>query len=308
MGNVIKIATISLLLATTAAFAEDTDVSNEQLDSYIDTLPATDALVNGDQSNVLGGTIVNGQTNNYAAEETFQHTTHVETINTNSANSITQNNTNLNTNVNTNVNTSTVTTDNINHNTNVNNSAVISNNTNNNHSVIDQTTNNVNENTNTNTNVSASAVISHNTNVNTSNVTTESKSTVTTDNTNKNTSTVTTDNTNNNTNTNRNYNETTHTQKIETNQAAPATVTNLTTSGQDTCFGSVTGGVSVAGASLSSGKTYVDQNCIALKQAKLLTSIGLKDAAILLLANYDEDIADAIRVAYPTLADHLDLN
>lgn len=240
MGNAIKIATISLLLATTAAFAEDTDVSNEQLDSYIDTLPATDALVNGDQSNVLGGTIVNGQTNNYAAEETFQHTTHVETINTNNTNSITQNNTN--TNVNTNTNTSTIT----------------------------QTT--TSDNTNNNTNV--------------------------------NTSTVTA----NNTNTNHNVNETTHTQKIETNQAAPATVTNLTTSGQDTCFGSVTGGLSVAGASLSSGKTYVDDNCIALKQAKLLTSIGLKDAAILLLANYDEDIADAIRVAYPTLADHLDLN
>ena len=193
MGNVIKVATISLLLATTAAFAEDSNLSAEET-AYLDSLETTDALVIGDSSNVLGGTIVNGQTNHYAAEETWQDTSHTENVNT--------------------INTSIITQD--------------------------------------------------------------------------------------NTNTNH--------QTIETNQAAPATVTNLTTSGQDTCFGSVTGGLSVAGASLSSGKTYVDENCIALKQAKLLTSIGLKDAAILLLANYDEDIANAIRVAYPTLADHLDLD
>ncbi len=76
---------------------------------------------------------------------------------------------------------------------------------------------------------------------------------------------------------------------------------HLTTSGADTCFGSSSGGISAAGIGISGGKTVVDENCVMLKNAKLLSSLGLKDAAVTLLMNSNQDIAKAISQAYPEL-------
>ena len=98
---------------------------------------------------------------------------------------------------------------------------------------------------------------------------------------------------------------TSHKQSVNTNQASAAVVSNLTTSGNDTCFGSVTAGIAGGGFGLSSGKTYVDQNCVLMKQSKLLASLGLKDAAVLLLINADPALKTAIIGAYPDLAEHL---
>ena len=111
--------------------------------------------------------------------------------------------------------------------------------------------------------------------------------------------------------TNNVTNENTHipsstTSTVKTNQAAPVALSNLTTSGQDTCFGSTTTGISAAGFGISNGETVVDENCVMIKQVKLLASIGLKDAAVSLLIKSDPDIAWAIATAYPELAAKLD--
>lgn len=98
----------------------------------------------------------------------------------------------------------------------------------------------------------------------------------------------------------------TQTQRIITNQVAPVGLSNLTTSGHDTCFGSQTGGVSVAGLSVSSGSTVIDHNCELIKNVKLLNSLGLKDAAVALLIQNNPDIAQAIATANPLIAEKLD--
>ena len=95
------------------------------------------------------------------------------------------------------------------------------------------------------------------------------------------------------------------TQTINSNQAAPVALTNLTTSGHDTCFGSVSGGVSVAGFGVGGGSTVIDENCILIKNAKLLSSLGLKDAAVALLANGNEAIFEAITLTNPELIAHI---
>ena len=81
-------------------------------------------------------------------------------------------------------------------------------------------------------------------------------------------------------------------------------LTNLTTSGVDTCFGSATGGISLAGVGISGGSTITDRNCLRLKNAKLLSTLGLTDAAVALLA-LDPSVALAITIAYPNLAKRL---
>ena len=67
----------------------------------------------------------------------------------------------------------------------------------------------------------------------------------------------------------------------------------------------LTGGIAGGGFGISSGKTYVDENCVLMKQSKLLASLGLKDAAVLLLINADPALKTAIAGAYPDLAKHL---
>lgn len=73
----------------------------------------------------------------------------------------------------------------------------------------------------------------------------------------------------------------------------------LTTSGMDTCHGSASGGVSLPGFNLSGGKTYIDENCVMLKNSKRLQELGLKDAALVLLMNSDERIKNAIKISNP---------
>lgn len=51
------------------------------------------------------------------------------------------------------------------------------------------------------------------------------------------------------------------------------------TSGYDTCMGSGSAGFQVAGVGATGGKTYVDANCVLIKQVQLLLQLGLPEAA-----------------------------
>lgn len=62
------------------------------------------------------------------------------------------------------------------------------------------------------------------------------------------------------------------------NPVSTAIGSNLT-SGADTCLGSVTGGVQTQILGVSGGKTVVDENCVLIKNTKLLLSMGLPSAA-----------------------------
>ena len=62
------------------------------------------------------------------------------------------------------------------------------------------------------------------------------------------------------------------------NPVSSAIGTNLT-AGADTCLGSVTGGVQTQILGLSGGKTVVDENCVMIKNTKLLLTMGLPSAA-----------------------------
>ena len=76
---------------------------------------------------------------------------------------------------------------------------------------------------------------------------------------------------------------------------------NLTTSGSDVCLGSSSGGISGPGFGISGGSTTVDENCVMLKNAKILASLGLKDAAVTLIIISNEKAAEAISLANPEL-------
>ena len=62
------------------------------------------------------------------------------------------------------------------------------------------------------------------------------------------------------------------------NPVHSAVGSNLT-SGADTCLGSVTGGVQTQILGVSGGKTVVDENCVLIKNTKLLLTMGLPSAA-----------------------------
>ena len=51
------------------------------------------------------------------------------------------------------------------------------------------------------------------------------------------------------------------------------------TSGADTCLGSITGGVQTQIIGVSGGKTVVDENCVMIKNTKMLLQMGLPSAA-----------------------------
>lgn len=51
-------------------------------------------------------------------------------------------------------------------------------------------------------------------------------------------------------------------------------------SGYDTCMGSSSGGVGTTAVGLSFGTTWTDKHCQMLRAAKLLSDMGLRDAAI----------------------------
>lgn len=64
-------------------------------------------------------------------------------------------------------------------------------------------------------------------------------------------------------------------QDIPVNTAYAASLT----SGFDTCMGSGSAGLQLMGTGVSGGKTYIDPNCILIKQVQLLTQMGLSKAA-----------------------------
>lgn len=67
------------------------------------------------------------------------------------------------------------------------------------------------------------------------------------------------------------------TQTIKTN---PALAVGLTAAGLETCLGSASGMVSVAGFGLGGGSTMTDEGCQARLDARTLASFGLKAAAV----------------------------
>jgi hypothetical protein len=76
----------------------------------------------------------------------------------------------------------------------------------------------------------------------------------------------------------------TETIKNVPNPSAPA----LTTS-NDTCMGSTSGSVTIAGLGVGGGSTWVDKNCKILKNSRELWNMGLKAAAIALLCQDDDN-------------------
>ena len=79
----------------------------------------------------------------------------------------------------------------------------------------------------------------------------------------------------------------------------PAMIAPLTTSGMDTCLGSVTGGLSLPGLSASGGSTVTDKNCVMLKNSKRLQELGLNDAALMLMVMSDPAIKEALITVNP---------
>jgi hypothetical protein len=62
----------------------------------------------------------------------------------------------------------------------------------------------------------------------------------------------------------------------------------LTTS-NDTCMGSTSGSVNIAGIGIGGGGTWTDNNCKRLKNARELWNMGMKAAALALLCNDPEN-------------------
>jgi len=235
-----------------------------------------------------------------------------ENSNVYTTNQTTTNNTNSNTNTNTNTNNTTTNNSSVNQNTNVNTSTASNTNV----------STNTNVNTNVSTNTSTSNATSQNTNVNTSTSTvnstvnqtvnnnnvSESNSNSVSQNTNINQSTsesnVQTNNVNQNNNnsksdnTNRNINESNSTQTINQNvksEAPPASAIapSIMSYSQDLCTTGVSGAFQGQVFGLSGGKSVRDMNCERLKLSKYLYDMGMKVAAISLLAQ-DERVFKAM--------------
>lgn len=79
------------------------------------------------------------------------------------------------------------------------------------------------------------------------------------------------------------------------NPVSTAVGSNLT-AGADTCLGSVTGGVQTQILGVSGGKTVVDENCVLIKNTKLLLTMGLPSAACF-YARQDPKIDQAMAAA-----------
>jgi len=79
------------------------------------------------------------------------------------------------------------------------------------------------------------------------------------------------------------------------NPVNSAVGSNLT-AGADTCLGSVTGGVQTQILGVSGGKTVVDENCVMIKNTKLLLTMGLPSAACF-YARQDPKIDKAMAAA-----------
>lgn len=63
---------------------------------------------------------------------------------------------------------------------------------------------------------------------------------------------------------------------------------NLTTS-NDTCMGSTSGSVNIAGVGVGGGSTWTDDNCKRLKNSRELWNMGMRAAALALMCMDDEN-------------------
>jgi hypothetical protein len=192
-------------------------------------------------------------------------------VNTSTA---TNNNVSTSTNVNTNVSTSTSSATSQNTNINTSTSTV--------NSTVNQTVNN------NNVSQSTSNSVSQNTNINKS----ESESKVETSNLNQNMNNTVSDNTN------RNINQSSSTQTIRQeikSEAPPASAIapSIMSYSQDICRVGASAAFSGQVIGLSGGKTIIDENCERLKLSKYLFDMGMKVAAISLLAQ-DERVFKAM--------------
>ena len=61
----------------------------------------------------------------------------------------------------------------------------------------------------------------------------------------------------------------------------------------DTCMGSVSGSLNMAGFGIGGGSTWVDKNCKMLKNSRELWNMGMRAAALALMCN-DEDNRSAL--------------
>ena len=262
---------------------------------------------------VLGISITaNAQSSQQSGTACVNGSQYCENSNVYTTNQTTTNNTNTNANTNTNTNNTTTNNSSVNQNTNVNTSTAsntnVSTNTNVNTSVSTNTSTSTATSQNTNINTSTSTVnstvnqtvnnnnvsqstsnsVSQNTNINKS----ESESNVQTNNVNQNNNNTVSDNTN------RNINQSSSTQTIRQeikSEAPPASAIapSIMSYSQDLCTTGVSGAFQGQVSGLSGGKSVRDMNCERLKLSKYLYDMGMKVAAISLLAQ-DERVFKAM--------------
>jgi len=68
------------------------------------------------------------------------------------------------------------------------------------------------------------------------------------------------------------------------------------TSSNDTCMGSTSGSINVAGLGFGGGSTYVDENCKRLKNSRELWNMGMKAASLALMCN-DKENREALELS-----------
>ncbi|WP_236635123.1 hypothetical protein [Polynucleobacter asymbioticus] len=74
----------------------------------------------------------------------------------------------------------------------------------------------------------------------------------------------------------------------------------LTAAGSDVCLGSVSASGSILGLGLAGGGTYVDDNCVLLKNSQRMAALGFGNAAVVMMLQ-NKDIEKAIRTSSPTV-------
>lgn len=74
----------------------------------------------------------------------------------------------------------------------------------------------------------------------------------------------------------------------------------LTAAGSDVCLGSVSASGSILGLGLAGGGTYVDENCVLLKNSQRMASLGFGNAAVVMMLQ-NKDIEKAMRTSNPAV-------
>ncbi|APC05638.1 hypothetical protein [Polynucleobacter asymbioticus] len=74
----------------------------------------------------------------------------------------------------------------------------------------------------------------------------------------------------------------------------------LTAAGSDVCLGSVSASGSILGLGLAGGSTYVDDNCVLLKNSQRMAALGFGNAAVVMMLQ-NKDIEKAIRTSSPSV-------